>query len=149
MIEIHKARRFFSPQEKERIMAAIGQAEKATSGEIRVHVENGGGGDPMDRAKHVFTQLGMAGTALRNGVLIYLAVSDRKFAIIGDAGIDAVVPEHFWEETKEAMRRQFREGHFAEGVCQGILSVGEHLRKNFPCRADDVNELTNEISEGY
>ena len=130
-------------------MAAIHQAERETSGEIRVHVESTSGGDPLARAKEVFNRLGMARTALHNGVLIYLAVEDHKFAIIGDAGIDAVVPANFWEETKEAMGRQFREGHFAEGVCQGILSAGDHLQKNFPCQADDVNELPDEISEGY
>ncbi len=149
MIGVHKTRRFFSHQEKERIMATIQQAEDQTSGEIRVHVESGDGGDPIARAKAVFVKLGMDQTALRNGVLIYLAVVDHKFAIIGDRGIDAVVPANFWETTKDEMRLLFRQGQFAAGVCRGIASVGQHLKQHFPCQKDDVNELTDEISEGY
>ncbi len=139
---------FFNYEEKKRITAAIAEAEGRTSGEIRVHVEHDSGGDPVARAKQVFAALGMAGTEAKNGVLIYLAVRERRFAIIGDSGIDAVVPPGFWEETKDVMAAYFRDGRFAEGVIHGIESAGEHLAKFFPRRADDVNELPDEISEG-
>lgn len=149
MLRFTKTRRFFSIAEKERIVQAVQQAEAQTSGEIRVHVESGvRGKSPLDRAKAVFQELGMTRTDLHNGVLIYLAVDDRKFAIIGDSGIDQVVPPDFWETTKEVMRGHFAQGRFLEGVLHGIASAGEHLKVHFPCSADDVNELTDEISEG-
>ena len=142
-----KTKPFFSNQEKERIMAAIEEAEKQTSGEIRVHVEAGSGKDPIDRAKEVFEQLGMTKTELRNGVLIYLASKERRFAIIGDQGIDRLVPPGFWEGTKEQMGQFFKESRFVDGVCYGVRSVGQHLAANFPYQSGDVNELSNEISE--
>jgi uncharacterized membrane protein len=148
MIHIFRTRRFFRTREKKRIIAAIEQAEKLTSGEIRVHVESKAGDDVIRRAQEVFTSLGMAQTALHDGVLIYLAEKDRKFAIIGDSGINGVVPENFWDETKEKMQALFKERKFADGVCLGIELTGEHLVKYFPCQAGDVNELSNDISIG-
>jgi len=142
-----KTKHFFSNKEKEQIVAAIEEAEKRTSGEIRVHVESGSGKDPIIRAKEVFEKLGMVKTDLRNGVLIYLAAKERRFAIIGDQGIDKVVPANFWGDTKEEMGRLFKEGRFADGVCYGIRSAGEHLAVHFPYQRGDVNELSNEISE--
>jgi uncharacterized membrane protein len=148
MFHIFKTRRFFSNKEKEKIIEAIRQAESLTSGEIRVHVESKSGKDPLLRAQEVFTSLGMTDTELRNGVMIYLAIKERKFAIIGDRGIDQVVPKNFWEETKDRMKALFKEGKFAEGICLGIASTGEHLAAYFPCQPGDINELSNEISEG-
>lgn len=146
---ISKTRRFFTAAQKEQIVQAIQAAEHQTSGEIRVHVESSvGGPEPLERAKVVFRKLGMDRTALRNGVLIYLAVVDRKFAIIGDSGIDQVVPANFWADTKEVLRGHFSEGRFLEGIVFGINSVGEHLQKHFPCSTADINELTDELSEG-
>ncbi len=139
---------FFSREEKHRIAGAIHEAEGRTAGEIRVHVESESGGEPVKRAQQLFGALGMARTAARNGVLIYLAVRERTFAIIGDEGIDRVVPTGFWEETKDVMAGYFREGKFVEGVIHGIESAGAHLASYFPRAADDVNELSDEISEG-
>ncbi|MGE5583079.1 MAG: TPM domain-containing protein [Bacillota bacterium] len=148
MFHVYKTRHFFSTREKKQIMAAIEGAEKLTSGEIRVHVESVAGPDPLARAQRVFENLGMTKTKQRNGVLIYLAVKDRKFAIIGDQGIDQAVPANFWEDTKEKMQALFKAGKFSAGVCLGIELAGEHLAKFFPHRLGDVNELANEISEG-
>ncbi len=142
------AQRFFKSREKERIINAIQRAELRTSGEIRVHVESRCGSDPYLRAQEVFNKLGMTKTDLHNGVLIYLAVKDRKFAIIGDEGIHKAVPENFWDETKDQMEQRFRSGQFQEGVCLGIESAGIHLAQFFPRQADDVNELPDDISEG-
>ena len=149
MWRLTKARSFFTRDQKERIVQGIEQAEDRTSGEIRVHVEPDTKGQPtLERAKAVFEALGMTRTELRNGVLIYLAVEEHKFAIIGDIGINRVVPPDFWEETKEVMREHFAAGRFLEGVLYGIESAGEQLKTYFPCAPDDVNELTDEISEG-
>jgi uncharacterized membrane protein len=87
-------------------------------------------------------------TKLRNGVLFYLAVKDRKFAILGDAGINAKVPEGFWDNIKDTMLNHFKNGEFARGLSEGIKMTGEQLKKHFPWKSDDVNELSDEISFG-
>lgn len=137
---------FFSSEEKKRITDAIAEAEKNTSGEIRLHAEGHCKIDVLDRAAYVFKKLDMHETEQRNGVLFYLAVHDRKFAIIGDAGINRVVPADFWNEIKETMLGYFKEGKFTDGLTKGILMAGEQLKANFPFHKDDVNELSNEIS---
>jgi len=139
---------FFSREEKMSIAAAIAAAEGKTSGEIKIHVESECGGKPVARAQQVFAALGMERTAARNGVLIYLAVKERRFAIIGDSGIDRAVPAGFWEETKDEMALHFKKGQFVVGIVHGIASAGEHLIKYFPRQAGDVNELPDEVSEG-
>ena len=139
---------FFSREEKELIKSAVQEAELNTSGEIRVHLDNRCREDVMDRAAWWFGRLNMHKTELRNGVLFYLAVRDHQFAILGDAGINAVAPEDFWDRIREHMAEQFSQGNFAEGLREGILMAGEALKEHFPHRSDDVNELSDEISFG-
>jgi len=139
---------FFSQAEKEEIKGAVQKAELSTSGEIRVHIDNRCKGEVLDRAAWWFEKLEMHKTDLRNGVLFYLAVKDRKFAILGDAGINAVTPEDFWDQIKETMRGYFSEGTFASGLREGILMAGEALKAHFPYLEDDVNELSDDISFG-
>ncbi len=141
-------RKFFSKEEKEQIRKAILNAELDTSGEIRVHIESNCKEDVLDRAAFIFKKLGMEKTDLRNGVLFYLAVHDRKFAIIGDHGINAVVPKDFWEDIKATMAERFKKGEYAEGLAEGIAETGKHLKKHFPHHIDDINELSDEISFG-
>ena len=137
---------FFSKEEKKQITDAIAQAELNTSGEIRLHVEGRCKLDVLDRAAYVFEKLDMHKTEQRNGVLFYLAVYDRKFAIIGDSGINQLVAADFWNETKETMLSYFKDGKFADGLSKGILMAGEQLKTNFPYHGDDINELSDEIS---
>jgi uncharacterized membrane protein len=141
-----KASKFFSREQQAQILAAVKEAENETSGEIRVHIETSCHEDVLDRAAWVFKKLGMHNTAERNGVLFYLAVSHRKFAVIGDAGINAKVPEGFWDDVKELLLEKFREGRFTEGLSEGIILTGTHLKKHFPHKKDDINELPDEIS---
>lgn len=138
--------KFFSQEEKEEIRQAVLNAELDTSGEIRVHIENTCNGDVMDRAALVFKQLDMHKTKLRNGVLIYLAVKNRKFAIIGDVGINQKVSKDFWDNIKHDMLKYFREGNFTTGLSEAIIKSGEQLKKHFPYHRDDVNELPDDIS---
>ena len=140
------ASNFFTTAQQEDIRQAIMNAELDTSGEIRVHIENTCKGDALDRALAVFKKLGMEQTESRNGVLIYLAVKNRKFAIIGDEGIHAVVTEIFWESIKNNMLNHFRENHFTEGLVEAITETGKKLKKYFPHQSDDVNELPDDIS---
>ena len=141
-----KASAFFSLLEKEDIKMAIRQAELDTSGEIRVHVETTCTGDVMDRASRLFEKLNMHKTRLRNGVLIYLAVRNRKFAIIGDMGINSVVPENFWDNAETEMLNHFRENHFTDGLLKAIEMTGFQLKKHFPYLTNDINELPDEVS---
>jgi uncharacterized membrane protein len=139
---------FFSEEEKKKIVRAIEEAEMNTSGEIRVHIEKDCKTDVLDRAAYIFGKLGMHKTDLRNGVLFYLALEDRKFAILGDAGINRVTPDDFWDNIKEEVLKLFREGKIADGLVKGILMAGEKLKEHFPHQKDDVNELSDDISFG-
>ena len=135
------ARNFFTANEKEDITLAIKNAELDTSGEIRVHVEDKCKGDVKDRAAYIFGKLEMHKTEQRNGVLFYLAVKNRRFAILGDIGINKVVPENFWDNIRDDMLNYFREDQFAEGLVNGITEAGKQLKEHFPFQTDDVNEL--------
>lgn len=139
---------FFSAGEQEKLLASIREAEKETSGEIRIHIDTTCKEDVLDRAAWMFKKLGMEKTAERNGVLFYLAVKDRKYAILGDAGINAKVPEGFWDCISELLARNFKEEKFTEGLTEGILLAGKQLKKHFPFTKEDVNELTDELSFG-
>jgi uncharacterized membrane protein len=141
-----KARDFFSAEQQQLIVHAIQQSEGRTSGEIRVHLEEKCGGDAYKRATALFTSLKMDKTELRNGILIYLAVADKQFAIIGDAGIHAKVQQVFWDTIKDVMVHHFRNGDFAGGLIAAITSAGEQLQHFFPRESDDRNEMTDEIS---
>ncbi len=139
---------FFSKEEQTAIKQAIVEAETNTSGEIRIHIENRCPDDVMDRAAFLFAKLEMHKTQLRNGVLFYLAIRDHKFAILGDAGINAKVPESFWNHTTEEILGYFKQGEFATGLAEGIKMAGQQLKTHFPYQADDVNELSDDISFG-
>lgn len=140
---------FFNDAEKQAIVKAIADAELMTSGEIRVHIEpRCKNENVLDRAVEVFHQLKMDATAQHNGVLIYLAYKDHRFAILGDKGINAVVPADFWDATKEVMQEHFARKEFFQGIVFAIKEAGFHLQHYFPLLENDKNELPNEISEG-
>ena len=139
---------FFSKAEKEDIILAIKSAELDTSGEIRVHVEEKCKGDVKDQAAYLFEKLEMHKTEQRNGVLFYLAIKNRKFAILGDTGINKVVTDDFWDGIRDEMLNHFRENRFSEGLVNGITKAGQQLKIHFPYQQDDVNELPDEISFG-
>lgn len=135
----------FTEQEEERIANAIAEAEKATSGEIRIAIDKHCPGDAFEAATRYFSEMDMDKTALHNGVLIYLAYEDHKFSIIGDRGINIKVPSDFWSTTITAMRAHFANGNLADGLIAGVLLAGEKLGLFFPPKGDDINELPNEV----
>jgi len=143
-----KVEAFLSKIEEQQIVDAICMAEKNTSGEIRVHIEKTTSIAPINRAVEVFYELEMNKTKDANGVIIYVAVKDKKFAIYGDIGINNVVPSDFWESTKNIMINHFKNGNFKDGLVEGITKAGEKLKHFFPFQEDDTNELPNEISKG-
>ncbi|HEY8783191.1 MAG TPA: TPM domain-containing protein [Mucilaginibacter sp.] len=136
----------FNDEEQQRIRAAIEDAERHTSGQIRVCVEKTCSENVLDRAAKYFHELDMHKTKLRNGVLIYVATVDRKFAIIGDAGINKAVPENFWDDTKDDMLEHFKRGDLVEGIVTGLKIAGDHLQKYFPHKAGGSNELSDDIA---
>ena len=140
-----KASEYFTEARLAELDKAIKAAEEATSGEVRLYVEDKCKEDVMDRAAFLFGELKMHKTELRNGVLFYLAMQDRKLAILGDGGINAKVEPDFWDRIKAEMLSRFKEEKFAEGLQKGISMAGEALSAHFPYQKGDVNELADEI----
>lgn len=138
----------FSQSDKNRILEAIQEAEKQTSGEIRVHADTKCSGDPVQSAIAQFEHLKMHETKDRNGVLIYIALRDRKLAIIGDKNINEKVPANYWETTKDNLISAFKKGEYINGITHAIADVGEKLKTYFPYLSDDTNELANDLSIG-
>lgn len=135
-------------EEEQVVMKAIAEAELNTSGEIRVRIDKWCKTDPVFRANNVFIHLGMEKTQKRNGVLIYIAKKENKFAIVGDEGINNVVPADFWESTKDVMKSHFAAGNLVHGIEAGIKEVGMQLKAYFPYEEGDINEQPDEISYG-
>lgn len=144
----NKVEDFLTTIEEQEVIEAIRIAELNTSGEIRVHIEKTSKGDATNRALEVFHLLKMDNTKLQNAVLIYVAVEEKTFVIYGDKGINDVVSKNFWDSTKDIMQSQFKAGNFKQGLVEGVAKSGEQLKKYFPYKVSDTNELTNEISKG-
>jgi uncharacterized membrane protein len=144
-----KVEDFLTTEQEQSIVQTIKTAEKNTSGEIRVHIEKNTEKPPMERALEVFYFLKMDETELRNGVLIYVAVESKKFAILGDKGINDKVPVNFWDMEKEIILSHFSKNKNSIGLEKAILQVGEKLKEFFPFHhSTDTNELSDEISKG-
>src|SRR5205085_488704 len=137
---------FLAQLDQKRIVDAISEAESRTSGEIRVHVQPKAGDDIRNVAERTFERLGMTKTNLRNGVLLFIASEENKFVILGDKGIDDVVPAGFWNEIAAKLTIRFKAGELTEGIVDAITAAGEQLRIYFPHEADDVDELSNDVS---
>ena len=145
---MNKVEAFLTAEEEQEIVDAILEAEKNTSGEIRVHIEASAKMDHFSRAQQVFHFLKMDNTKDENGVLIYVAVDDKKFVIYGDRGIDQAVPKGFWESTKDVIAQHFKNGDFKKGIVKGVLKAGKELQEHFPWNHGDVNELSDAVSKG-
>ncbi len=142
------AKDLFTEAEQQQVREAIQEAELNTSGEVKIHIERKLKEDVMDRASFVFEKLELHQTKLRNGVLIYLAVESKEFAILGDVGINQKVPEGFWDSTSLIMLEQFKKGDFVGGLIAGIKEAGLQLKAHFPYQKGDINELSDDISFG-
>jgi uncharacterized membrane protein len=140
-------RKFLSKLDSDRIVAAIADAEKRSSGEIRVHITRRKPDNLEERARRRFELLGMTRTAERNGVLFYVAPNLRRFQILGDSGIHEKCGDSFWKETAAGMEEHFRRGEFTEGLIHGIAKAGALLAEHFPRTDADTNELPDEVTE--
>ncbi|GAB2695937.1 TPM domain-containing protein [Mucilaginibacter koreensis] len=136
----------FNDHDQQQVRLAIEAAERQTSGQIRVCVEETCSEEPVERAAKYFHKLEMHQTKQRNGVLIYLATKDRKFAIIGDAGINQLVPDNFWDSTKESMLTFFKQGDLVGGIVDGLQHAGSQLKTYFPHKSGGSNELPDDIA---
>jgi uncharacterized membrane protein len=141
---------FFSKEENEKIVQSIQDAERQTSGELRVFVEGRCKYvDPLDRAAEIFAKLQMEKTELRNGVLFYVAIKDKQLAIFADSGIHDATGNKYWKETVQQILSVFSKESVVEGVTATIGKIGEALRTHFPYDKDvDKNELPDEIIFG-
>ena len=149
------ARRAFTEADLDAIAAAVREAERGTSAEIRVHIERRVAhglrrrtSDAMQRARDVFAALGMHRTAHRSGVLVYLAIEDRKLAIVGDEGIHTRVGDDYWTGVRDRMIERLRAGAVRGAVIGAVAEVGTTLARFFPRGPDDVDELPDDISLG-
>ena len=141
---------FFSAEEKKRVVEAIQSAELTTSGEVRVYIESRCRFvDPLDRAAELFWSLKMDHTQDHNAILVYVAVRDHQFAVLADKGIHEKVGNEFWNKEVEAMKRHFKQQHYAEAIIQVVKDVGAALQFHFPFnRETDKNELPDDIIFG-
>lgn len=139
---------FLTPDQESSVIRAIIEAENNTSGEIRIHLENNTKKPSLERAEEVFLYLKMEDTNDRNGVLIYIGVVNKQIAILGDTGINDLVPDNFWEEEIQLLTDFFTKKKVEEGLIATIKKVGEKLQLFFPYQKDDTNELSDQISKG-
>lgn len=135
-----------SKKEEKKIIKAIQEAERNTSGEIRVHIDAEPSANHLEVAAAVFHSLKMDETKDRNGVLFHVSPKDHNFTVIGDIGIDAVTSDEFWDEIKKTVIKKFKKGNYTKGLTKGIKMAGEALKEYFPFQDDDKNELPDEIS---
>ncbi len=139
-------KRIISKECEAAIIAAIKNAELRTSGEIRVHIQEKAGENVMQEAISRFEKLAMHNCAERNGILIFVAIKSRQFSIIGDKGIHEKVGESFWSLIADEMKKHFAQGNISAGIAAAVEKAGTELGKHFPRKADDKNELPDEIS---
>jgi uncharacterized membrane protein len=128
------------------IVQAIRRLEARSSAEVRVHLDRRCSGDPQARAVALFERLGMHRTALRNGVLIYVAVADRRLAVIGDRGIHERVGAAYWQGLAATLSAHFRDGRAGAGLLAALGDLERVLAVHFPRRPDDRNELADDVS---
>ncbi len=141
-----RQKEFLERLDQQRIVEAIQESERLTSGEIRIHVQpRAAGGELRAVAERTFERLGMTKTALRNGVLLFIATEEQRFVILGDRGIDEKVPAGFWDDIAVALGERFVKGELTEGIEEAVLAAGQQLRTFFPRAEDDTNELSDAI----
>jgi len=145
----NNAEDYFTLHQKSVIVAAVKQAEKQTSGEVRVFIESKCSYvNAIDRAKELFDKLDMHKTEERNAVIVYVAIKHRQLAIFGDAGIYEKVGQKFWDEQLKQMLQYFNREDFVEGIATVVSEIGEALHQHFPYQKNDVNELPDDIVFG-
>jgi len=139
---------FFSKEEQTAIIDTIKETEKKTSIEIRIHIESSCKENIFDHAAYVFKKLKMHKTKQRTGILLYLALQDKKYAILGDIGVNQYVNNTFWEILCNDLKKDFENENFSEGIIKSIIRCGKELELHLPVGKDDIDELPNTVNIG-
>ena len=139
-------RNFLTAEETQRLDSAVKEAEKQTSGEIKVVLTRHCWTDILTKAAQIFQKHGLDKTERRNCAMIMLVLANREFLIYGDEGIHGKVGQHFWDDVRDAMLDKFKEDEFGEGLCVGVQRIGEKLAQFFPYQADDNDEISDEVA---
>ena len=140
-----KAKEFLDQLHRAKIVAAIREAEKKTSGEIRVFISRKSIENPLEAAQGHFVEMGMEKTLERNGVLIFVAPRTHKFAVVGDVGVQTHCGDTFWTELAQEMSGHFKKSDFTSGIIHGVRKAGDLLAQHFPRKPGDKNELPDEV----
>ena len=149
MLGIVSRRRLRRTVDEEAVRRAIEAAERKTSGEIRVSVAPLFWGSVEKAAWRAFERLGMDRTAARNGVLIFVVPSRRRFSVLGDEGIHEAVGQAFWDDVAGILSEHFAGSRYTEGLVAAIGEIGLRLGEHFPYEGDrDRNELPDEVDFG-
>jgi uncharacterized membrane protein YgcG len=143
---LHEEQGIIPQEEQNRLLDKIARIEKRSSGEVRIHVTDRRVKDPLEAARRTFLYLGMAATKRRNGVLVFLSLPSRSFAIVGDEGIDRVTPMDYWESLRDTLAGRFAAGSYCEGLLEVLERVESVLVEHFPYEKADVDELPDDIS---
>ena len=139
-------KKILSVSDEARLIKAIQLAELKTSGEVRILLEKTIKGDALDECKKKFTELNMHQTKDRNGILFYLAINSKSFAVWGDEGIHQKVSDEFWKSITDCAIGYFKQNDLITGIEKSVELCGEKLKIHFPLQTDDKNELSNDIS---
>lgn len=141
---------FFSDDELLRISNKIKEAEKNTSAEIVVVIkekrklfENKKA--IRELAEDEFIRAGIANTADKTGVLIFILLSEKQFYILADEKISDKIPQQTFDLIANEMSNQFKSGKFSMGIIYCIDKLNELLSRDFPIKLDDIDELSNKI----
>jgi uncharacterized membrane protein len=138
--------RLISPEEQNRLLDKIARNEKRSCGEVRIHVTGRRVKDPLEEARRTVTSLGRTATNRRNGVLVFLSLPSRSFAIVGDEEMDRITPADYWEGLRDTLAENFAAGEYCEGLLDILDRVEAVLTEHFPYEKGDVDELPDDIS---
>ena len=136
---------FLSQVDDQRVIDAIAEAERQSSGQIRVYISERQIEEVLSEAKVHFLRLGMEKTRARNAVLIYIAPHSRNFAVVGDLVIHEKCGDDFWQRIASAMAAHLKQERYTDALIDAIQTVGDILAQHFPRQADDKNELPDAI----
>ena len=149
MFSLFRKKVLFSKEEQDLIVSAIKEAERSTSGEVRVYVERRCSYmDALDRAVEIFQQMNMQATKERNAVLVYVAIKDHQLAVFGDEGIHQKVGTDYWNTEVIKMIHDFNRENYALGISGCVRDIGQALKEHFPWTDKDENELSDDIQFG-
>lgn len=137
---------YLTDQEMASLVEAIQTAEDHSTGEIRIHIDSNTEGNNAEIAFEVFRRLCKDQTVEKNAVLFHVNFEQKYLTIIGDEGIHAKVNQTFWDQMHDQITTQFSKGNFHDGLKNAVLETGLELKKYFPIKGVNPNELSNEIT---